>query len=126
MTRDNIRRIIHVALGKWQAEANINFKEVSSEPADILVSFAPGSHGDPYPFDGRGGTLAHAYYPYKNFGMSMILFLNINTEYQISRQSNILLKCCTPKQAYVQYLCYKHCIRCNWLRDLENNPKACC
>ena len=92
MTRDDIRRIIYVALGKWQAVANINFKEVSSQQADILVSFAPGSHGDPYPFDGRGGTLAHAYYPYKNFGMSMILFLIINLEYQISKQSNIGLE----------------------------------
>ena len=69
MTRDDIRRIIHYALGKWQAAANINFKEVQTNSADILVSFAPGQHGDPYPFDGRGGTLAHAYYPYKNFGM---------------------------------------------------------
>ena len=68
MTRDEIRRIINFALGKWQAVANINFREVSSDNADILVSFAPGSHGDPYPFDGRGGTLAHAYYPYPNFG----------------------------------------------------------
>lgn len=68
MTRDYLRQIIHLALSKWSAVANINFKESQTSSADIEVLFAPSSHGDPYPFDGRGGTLAHAYYPFRNFG----------------------------------------------------------
>ena len=74
MTKDDTRRIMHYALGKWQAAANIKFREELSESIvpDILISFAPGAHGDPYPFDGRGGTLAHAYYPYRNYGILLI------------------------------------------------------
>ena len=72
MTKDTVRWIINFALGKWQAVTNVNFREVLSGSADILVKFAPGAHGDPYAFDGRGGTLAHAYYPYRNYGICKI------------------------------------------------------
>ena len=77
MTKDTIRWIISYALSKWQAATNINFREVTTGSADILIKFAPGAHGDPYPFDGRGGTLAHAYYPYRNYGTYfMYLYLS--------------------------------------------------
>ncbi|XP_060077844.1 matrix metalloproteinase-20-like [Ylistrum balloti] len=57
------RRAISNALSKWSAHANINFREVSGRNADILISYGTGNHGDNYPFDRRGGTLAHAFFP---------------------------------------------------------------
>ena len=56
------------SFAKWSKVANLHFEETSSNDADILVSFAAGSHGDFYPFDGRGGTLAHAFYPFPGAG----------------------------------------------------------
>lgn len=57
------------ALKAWSDEAPLNFHLLSSrsggEPAegDIRVTFARLLHEDGYPFDGQGGTLAHAFFP---------------------------------------------------------------
>ncbi|XP_038056467.1 matrix metalloproteinase-16-like [Patiria miniata] len=51
------------AFNLWSRAANINFREVRQGRADIDLRFAYGSHGDGYEFDGRGGVLAHAFFP---------------------------------------------------------------
>ena len=68
LSRNDIRRVVWRTLSKWSIHTNINFREVASKNADIRIRFVRGSHGDPYPFDGKGGTLAHAFYPGNNHG----------------------------------------------------------
>ncbi len=65
-----MRKTIRDTLGKWMAVTNLDFVETNSDEADILISFVRRKHGDPYEFDGRGGTLAHAFYPMNNKGNS--------------------------------------------------------
>jgi hypothetical protein len=54
----------------WQSVAQLNFKKLhnNNRHADIQVLFGRAYHNDPYRFDGRGGTLAHGFYPGSNTG----------------------------------------------------------
>lgn len=58
--RDAVRRAFDV----WQEQIPRTFTEIFSGTADIMLSFGENYHGDPYPFDGPSGTLAHAFGPY--------------------------------------------------------------
>ncbi len=53
------------ALAVWASYVDLSFSETGTagltRSLDIL--WATGSHGDPYPFDGPSGILAHAYFP---------------------------------------------------------------
>ncbi|XP_066944935.1 stromelysin-3-like [Macrobrachium rosenbergii] len=67
---DVIRQQLTAAMNLWQQESMLVFEEVSphSSNIDIFVDFLKGDHGDDNSFDGRGGTLAHAYYPGPGIG----------------------------------------------------------
>jgi hypothetical protein len=60
-TQSEILRAFHA----WSQVTNAGFISGSDSQAPYTVNilFASGAHGDPYPFDGPGGILAHTFYP---------------------------------------------------------------
>uniref|UniRef100_A0A8C7WWC4 Peptidase metallopeptidase domain-containing protein n=1 Tax=Oryzias sinensis TaxID=183150 RepID=A0A8C7WWC4_9TELE len=62
--QDSIQRALQV----WASVTPLRFTRTNSGPADIMVSFSRGAHGDYYPFDGPRGTLAHAFSPSPGIG----------------------------------------------------------
>lgn len=73
ITDNQVRDTMRKSFSKWQEVSNLKFLELVGEPintAKIRVRFERGNHGDPYAFDGRGATLAHAFYPHSNEGLA--------------------------------------------------------
>lgn len=61
-----VQSIMFYALKVWSDSTNLQFHTVSkddSDRAEIRISFQHSLHDDGYPFDGQGGTLAHAFFP---------------------------------------------------------------
>lgn len=59
-----VRWAIDQAFGLWSAETPLRFRRVADGTGgDITIRFVSGDHGDGSPFGGRGGVLAHAFYP---------------------------------------------------------------
>ncbi|XP_028581432.2 collagenase 3-like [Podarcis muralis] len=67
MLRSKVEEAIAKAFKVWSDVTPLQFRR-TSRPADIEIWFATGAHGDGSPFDGRGGTLAHAYFPGRGIG----------------------------------------------------------
>ncbi|XP_076996454.1 matrix metalloproteinase-25 [Tamandua tetradactyla] len=66
LSPETVRALMRLALAAWGMETNLEFQEMGApgpaEP-DILIDFSRAYHEDSYPFDGLGGTLAHAFFP---------------------------------------------------------------
>ncbi|KAM6155659.1 matrix metalloproteinase-25 [Rhynchocyon petersi] len=65
LNQDTVRVLMKYALDVWGTESGLRFQELGSQgpDPDILIDFARAYHQDSYPFDGLGGTLAHAFFP---------------------------------------------------------------
>ncbi|XP_035663771.1 matrix metalloproteinase-14-like isoform X1 [Branchiostoma floridae] len=62
--KGDVDEAITRAFQLWQDQTPLTFTRVSPPTqADIFIKFAPIEHGDGAPFDGPGGTLAHAFFP---------------------------------------------------------------
>ena len=54
---------IKKAFQLWADSADLKFQKKESGTAHIDIQFVSKEHGDGDPFDGPGGTLAHAFFP---------------------------------------------------------------
>ncbi|XP_069507798.1 matrix metalloproteinase-25 [Ambystoma mexicanum] len=63
LPKDTVRILMYYALKVWSNASQITFQEDSTDSSDILIDFSKSYHEDGYPFDGPGGTLAHAFFP---------------------------------------------------------------
>lgn len=54
------------ALHFWGDVSKLTFTRKETGHVDIRIIFQAGRHGDDEAFDGRGGVLAHAYFPFDN------------------------------------------------------------
>ncbi|VFV47689.1 mmp7_felca ame: full=matrilysin ame: [Lynx pardinus] len=68
LPRVTVDHLVAKALNMWSKEIPLSFRRVVLGIPDIVIGFARGAHGDFYPFDGPGGTLAHAYEPGPGLG----------------------------------------------------------
>ncbi|XP_078581041.1 collagenase 3-like [Branchiostoma floridae x Branchiostoma japonicum] len=67
LDRAEVEDAIYRAFRIWEQVTPLRFSRTSGT-SDIEISFVQFSHGDGNPFDGRGGTLAHAYFPGTGIG----------------------------------------------------------
>ncbi|CAH6777481.1 Mmp12 [Phodopus roborovskii] len=63
MKREDVDHAFQKAFHVWSDVTPLRFRKVYTGEADIMILFASRAHGDYSPFDGQGGTLAHAFYP---------------------------------------------------------------
>ncbi|XP_061659911.1 collagenase 3-like [Syngnathoides biaculeatus] len=68
MPQSEVDDSIEKALDVWAKVTPLRFTRIYSGTADIMISFGRLFHGDPYPFDGPDGTLAHAFAPSPGLG----------------------------------------------------------
>nr|XP_045588154.1 matrix metalloproteinase-17-like [Procambarus clarkii] len=64
-SKENVQKELRKAFDAWSVYSHLQFSEVDTGDADIIIYFASYDHYDGYPFDGPSGILAHAYYPYE-------------------------------------------------------------
>ncbi|XVE83886.1 hypothetical protein DITRI_Ditri16bG0124200 [Diplodiscus trichospermus] len=63
-TRADAMNPVANAFQTWASNTHFRFSRIENHrDADLTISFESGDHGDVSPFDGPGGTLAHAFAP---------------------------------------------------------------
>jgi hypothetical protein len=62
---EQVRALVRRALDQWSRHAAVDFAETRTPNREhnIDIGFFSGTHGDVYPFDGKGRVLAHTFYP---------------------------------------------------------------
>ncbi|XP_058837525.1 matrix metalloproteinase-19 isoform X1 [Topomyia yanbarensis] len=63
LDRTEVDKEIAKAFSVWSEYTDLTFTPKKSAPVHIDIRFELNEHGDGDPFDGPGGTLAHAYFP---------------------------------------------------------------
>lgn len=63
LDRAEVDKEIAKAFSVWSEYTDLTFTAKKSAPVHIDIRFEVNEHGDGDPFDGPGGTLAHAYFP---------------------------------------------------------------
>jgi len=63
LSRSQVDRTMRKAFDVWSRVTDLKFEEKRSGKVHIEIRFERRSHGDDDPFDGEGGTLAHAFFP---------------------------------------------------------------
>ncbi|KAG7205854.1 hypothetical protein KM043_007789 [Ampulex compressa] len=63
LNRARVDQEIRNAFNVWSSVTDLRFQSRARGNVHIEIRFAAGEHGDGDPFDGPGGTLAHAYFP---------------------------------------------------------------
>ncbi|XP_018411862.1 PREDICTED: stromelysin-1-like [Nanorana parkeri] len=68
ITKIEVDYAVAHALRLWSEVTPLNFLQLYSGTADIMISFGSKVHGDFFPFDGPFGVLAHAFSPSEDIG----------------------------------------------------------
>lgn len=63
LTKTETDKVVKEAFGVWAGVTPLTFTQKKSGSVHIEIRFERGEHGDGDPFDGPGGTLAHAFFP---------------------------------------------------------------
>merc|ERR1711962_832833 len=63
LRKSEVDRQVKIAFTMWEEVSGLSFSYRASGDPDIEIKWESFAHGDGDPFDGRGGTLAHGFYP---------------------------------------------------------------
>merc|ERR1719150_2227173 len=63
LSKKDVDETVKKAFTMWQEATGLSFERKDSGSVHIEIRFEKYEHGDGDPFDGPGGTLAHAYFP---------------------------------------------------------------
>merc|ERR1719283_527868 len=63
LSKEDVDLTVEKAFNMWQEATGLSFERKTTGSVHIEIRFDKYEHGDGDPFDGPGGTLAHAYFP---------------------------------------------------------------